>query len=244
LKLAHSSLFYYNFVEKPELSEKELLSMEKEMLGIYVSGHPLEKIREQIIATTNISSLQMHEIDETNSVSENGEDVMNVNAKERERFTDGQDVKIAGIITSVKKKYTKNNKLMAFVTLEDLYGTAEIIVFESTYLKAQDILIEENIVTIDGRLSIREDEETKIVAKDIKNFGENKKKLLTLDITNINEEQKAKLRGAIKFFTGEQNNIGVVIKIGEELKSCGAIYLTEEILRFFESIVGKENCKI
>ena len=234
----------YNFVEKPELSEKELLSMEKEMLGIYVSGHPLEKIREQIIATTNISSLQMHEIDETNSVSENGEDVMNVNVKERERFTDGQDVKIAGIITSVKKKYTKNNKLMAFVTLEDLYGTAEIIVFESTYLKAQDILIEENIVTIDGRLSIREDEETKIVAKDIKNFGENKKKLLTLDITNINEEQKAKLRGAIKFFTGEQNNIGVVIKIGEELKSCGAIYLTEEILRFFESIVGKENCKI
>ena len=234
----------YNFVEKPELSEKELLSMEKEMLGIYVSGHPLEKIREQIIATTNINSLQMHEIDEINSASENGEDVMNISVKERERFTDGQDVKIAGIITSVKKKYTKNNKLMAFVTLEDLYGTAEIIVFESTYLKAQDILIEENIVTIDGRLSIREDEETKIVAKDIKNFGENKKKLLTLDITNINEEQKAKLRGAIKFFTGEQNNIGVVIKIGEELKSCGAIYLTEEILRFFESIVGKENCKI
>mgnify|MGYP004495764345 FL=1 len=234
----------YNFIERPELSEKELLSMEKEMLGIYVSGHPLEKIRDQIIATTTINSLQMHETDEINSVSEIGENVMDISVKESEKFTDGQDVKIAGIITSVKKKYTKNNKIMAFVTLEDLYGTAEIIVFEPTYLKSQDILIEENIVSIDGRLSIREDEETKIVARDIKNFEENKKKLLTLDITNINEEQKSRLRGAIKFFGGEQNNIGVVIKIGEELKPCGAIYLTEEILKVFENIIGKENCKI
>ena len=234
----------YNFIERPELSEKELLSMEKEMLGIYVSGHPLEKIRDQIIATTTINSLQIHETDEINSVSEIGENVMDISVKESEKFTDGQDVKIAGIITSVKKKYTKNNKIMAFVTLEDLYGTAEIIVFEPTYLKSQDILIEENIVAIDGRLSIREDEETKIVARDIKNFEENKKKLLTLDITNINEEQKSRLRGAIKFFGGEQNNIGVVIKIGEELKPCGAIYLTEEILKVFENIIGKENCKI
>ncbi len=234
----------YNFIESPELSEKELLSMEKEMLGIYVSGHPLEKIRDQIIATTTINSLQMHETDEINSVSEIGENVMDISVKESEKFTDGQDVKIAGIITSVKKKYTKNNKIMAFVTLEDLYGTAEIIVFEPTYLKSQDILIEENIVAIDGRLSIREDEETKIVARDIKNFEESKKKLLTLDITNINEEQKSRLRGAIKFFGGEHNNIGVVIKIGEELKPCGAIYLTEEILKVFENIIGKENCKI
>ena len=234
----------YNFIERPELSEKELLSMEKEMLGIYVSGHPLEKIRDQIIATTTINSLQMHETDEINSVSEIGENVMDISVKESEKFTDGQDVKIAGIITSVKKKYTKNNKIMAFVTLEDLYGTAEIIVFEPTYLKSQDILIEENIVAIDGRLSIREDEETKIVARDIKNFEESKKKLLTLDITNINEEQKSRLRGAIKFFGGEQNNIGVVIKIGEELKPCGVIYLTEEILKVFENIIGKENCKI
>ena len=212
----------YNFTEKPELNERELLSIEKEMLGIYISGHPLEKIREQIIATTNISSLQMHEIDETN---------------------DGRQVKIAGIITSVKKKYTKNNKIMAFVTIEDLYGSVEIIVFESTYIKAQDILVEENIVMISGRLSVREDDETKIVANEIKNFGENKPNMLTLNITNLTEEQKTKLRGAIKFFHGEQNNISVMVKINEDLKSCGAIYLTDEILKVFEEIVGKENCQ-
>ena len=229
----------YNFVELPELSEKELLSMEKEMLGIYVSGHPLEKIREQIIASTNISSLQMKEIDEQNSQeNENG----GLQSQARSKFIDGQEVKIAGIITSVKKKYTKNNKIMVFLSIEDLYGTAEIIVFEPTYLKAQDILVEENIVMIDGRLSIREDDNTKIVAREIKNFGEAKPKMLVLNITNTTEEQKAKLRGAIKFFNGEQNNISVAIKVGDELKSCGAIYLTDEILKVFEDIIGKENC--
>ena len=64
------------------------------------------------------------------------------------------------------------------------------------------------------------------------------------NITNASEEQKAKLRGAIKYFNSEQNNISVAIKIGEDLKSCGAIYLTDEILNVFEEIIGKENCII
>ena len=228
----------YNFIEKSELNEKELLSIEKEMLGIYISGHPLEKIREQIIANTNISSLQMKEIDEQNN--KNDEDI-----QEKCQYVDGQEVKIAGIITSIKKKYTKNNKIMAFVTLEDLYGSAEIIVFEPTYLKAQDILIEENIVIIDGRLSIREDDETKIVARSIQEFGVlEKNNILTLDITGLSEERKDKLRGAIKFFNGEQNNIKVVIKINDEIKPCGSIYLTDEILKVFQNIVGIGNCTI
>ena len=233
----------YNFSEQPELNEKELLSMEKEMLGIYVSGHPLQKIREQIIASTNISSMQMKEVDEINSIGADGEN-SDVRVKETAKFVDGQDVRIAGIITSVKKKYTKNNKIMAFVSIEDLYGSAEIIVFEPTYLKAQDVLVEENVVMISGRLSIREDDETKIVANNIENFGTSKPKMLTLNITNTTEEQKARLRGAIKFFGGEQNNISVVIKIGEDLKNCGGIYLTNEIMKVFENIIGKENCII
>ena len=233
----------YNFMERPELNERELLSIEKEMLGIYISGHPLEKIREQIIATTNISSLQMHEIDEINTASTVDDGNMDIRAKERMKFEDGQQVKIAGIITSVKKKYTKNNKIMAFVTIEDLYGSAEIIVFEPTYMKAQNVLVEENIVMINGRLSIREDDATKIVANEIKNFGENKPNMLTINITNLTEEQKAKLRGAIKFFHGEQNNISVMVKVNDDLKPCGSIYLTDEILKVFENIVGKENCQ-
>ena len=239
----------YEFVVKEEGSEKEKLSMEKEMLGIYISGHPLDKIREQILKYTNISSKEMKEINEQNSLTEDEEPEV----REKIQYVDGQEVAIAGIVTSVKKKYTKNNKIMAFVRIEDLNGTAELIVFEPTYLKFQDKLIEENIIFVKGRLSIREDDETKIVAQDIKNFGESFKELpernivekevkkpkrLVLDITNITEEQKDKLRGAIRFFNGDKNNIAVFIKIGEELKPCGAIYLTEEILKEFMEILG------
>ena len=80
-----------------------------------------------------------------------------------------------------------SNNFETQLTIEDLYGSAEIIVFEPTYLKAQNVLVEENIVMIEGRLSIREDDATKIVAREIKNFGDVKPKMLTLNITNATE---------------------------------------------------------
>ena len=145
----------YSFTTLKEFDEKELLSMEKEMLGIYISGHPLDKIKESIQKVATINTLQMLQMSEENNLSE-----------------DGKQVKYVGIITSIKKKYTKRNTLMAFMTVEDLYGSTEIIVFDSCYSKAQNILLDENIVLIDGRLSIREDEPVKIVANNITEFSE------------------------------------------------------------------------
>ena len=226
----------YTYYMQEEFTEKELLSMEKEMLGIYVSGHPLEKIRTQIEHETNINTKQLREIDEEMSNSQE--------VKTNLQFKDGQNIKYAGIITSVKKKYTKTNKIMAFVTIEDLFGQEEIIVFENAYLSSQKSLIEDNVVIVEGRLSIREDEETKIIAKEIKDFGVKKHKILILDITDLEEEIKSKLRGAIKYFSGDKNNISVQIKINEELKSCGAIYITDEILKIFEDIIGKQRVNI
>ena len=112
--------------------------------------------------------------------------------------------------------------------------------------------MEDNIVLVDGRLSIREDEDIKIVAREIKEFGEQKKKVLVLDITNINDEKKEKLRGAIKFFSGERNNIPIQIINGERRDMAGGIYLAglgsansdNETLEEFKYIVGEENVKI
>lgn len=222
-----------------EYEERELLDMEKEMLGIYISGHPLEKLQEKIKANTNINTLQMINMKEENDLSK-----------------DGKNVKYAGIITSVKKKYTKNNTIMAFVTVEDLYGSTEIIVFENCYNRASSVLLEDNIVLIEGRLSIREDDDVKIVANSIVDFEnvlkvsekentqEQKPKILTLNIQNATEKQKTRLRGAIRFFSGERNNIAVQIIDNEGTKPCGAIYLNKDILTEFEEILGKENVKI
>lgn len=229
----------YTYDEKEELPEKELLSLEKEMLGIYISGHPLEKLKEQIQAQTNINTIDLRAIDEQMSSTQDEVEMIMTRQSGKTKYKDGQNIKYAGIITSIKKKYTKNNKIMAFVTIEDLYGTAEIIVFENAYIKSGKSLVEENIVMVDGRLSIREDDTTTIIANEIKDFGEQKQKNFILDITNASEEQKEKLRGAIRFFSGDRNNINVKIKIGEELKDCGQIYLTDDILTEFEEILGK-----
>ena len=139
----------YTFEEHNELPEKELLSLEKEMLGIYISGHPLEKLREQIEKQTNINTIDLKELDEQMQTTADDEALELIKQNTKPKFQDGQNVKYAGIITSIKKKYTKNNKIMAFVTIEDLYGTAEVIVFENAYLKAGKSLVEENIVLVD-----------------------------------------------------------------------------------------------
>lgn len=234
----------YTFEEHEEMPNKELLSLEKEMLGIYISGHPLEKLRNQIEMQSTINSMQIKEIEEQMSSSISSPEMEMIKQKDKTKFRDGQTVKYAGIITSIKKKYTKNNKIMAFVTVEDLYGTSEIIVFENAYLKSGKSLVEENIVMVEGRLSIREDDTTTIIANEIRDFGEQKSKILTLDITKSTEEQKDKLRGAIRYFNGDKNNINVQIKIEDELKPCGQIYLTDEILKIFEEIIEKEHVYI
>lgn len=160
----------------------------------------------------------------------------NLQPHQKNKFVDGQKVKYAGIITSIKKKYTKNNKIMAFITIEDLYGTAEVIAFENAVINAGKSLIEENIVIVDGRLSIREDADATIIANEIKDLSDEQPKVVTFDITNFTEEQKDKLRNAIKYFSGDKNNMNVQVKIGDEIKPCGAIYYNEEIKKIFDEI--------
>lgn len=223
------------------------------MLGLYISGHPLEELKEQIEMCSNISTLKIREA-----------------LEEQEQtgafpLKDGQSVKFAGIINSIKKKYTKNNKIMAFVNIEDLYGNIETIVFENAYQQAGTVLMEESIVLVEGRLSIREEEQSvSIIANKIVPLGTfpngksdtsgtivtfgnqetSKRKQLTINITDLTEEQKDKLRGALKFFTGDRNNTPVQILNGENKMPAGGIFVNGSTLEEIEEIVGKANVSI
>ena len=231
----------YNYTVLKEYSEKELLSMEKEMLGLYISGHPLEKLRDKIETLSNINTLLMREVHEEEQETLEGE------IQQMPKYKDGQVVRIVGIVDSVKKKYTKTNKIMAFVTIEDLYGQCEIIVFENCYQMCSNFLLDENIVVVEGRLSIREDEDVKIVANRIIEFSEsnissgNSNNVVKIDITNLDEQTKNRLRGIIKFFSGEKNNKALQIQNGDKVSPAGGIFVNEEILKEFEEIVGKGN---
>jgi DNA polymerase-3 subunit alpha len=230
----------YNYTVLKEFSDKELLAMEKEMLGLYISGHPLESFRDAIEKESTINTLKMKEIQNTESAE-------TVEIQDKPKYRDGQMVRLVGIVESVKKKYTKTNKIMAFTTLEDLYGQCEIIIFENCYQMCSNILLEGSIVLIEGRLSIREDEDVKIVANRIIEFKgeshEHKSNVVTIDITNLSEEQKDKLRGAIRFFAGDRNNCRIDIKNGERVDSAGGVLMNDEIYKEFQDIVGENNIK-
>ena len=222
----------YTYTELKEFTEKEMLSMEKEMLGIYISGHPLEKYRKEIEELSTINIMEMKEANEA------------IQANEKTNIVDGRRVKLVAIITKIKKKFTKTNKIMAFVTVEDLYGSCEVVVFESCYNTCQNVLLEENIVVIEGRISIKEDADMSIVANSITELKVNKKKEVILNITDLDEDKKAKLRGAIKFFVGERNNMPIFVKQNDKISSCGAIFATDEILEEFKNIVGENNYEL
>ena len=237
----------YVFTEKEEMDKKDLLSLEKEMIGVYISGHPLDKLKGLMEKVSNFSTVDMMKMQD--EIAENGTS---------KTYKDGQNVKFVGIISKVNKKFTRNNTTMAFLNVDDFYGSAEIIVFDSVYGKTSHFIVEENIVLIEGRISIREDEPVKIVATNIKEFSEeeiinqeakqniklNTVKVLNIDVTNLSEEQKARLRGAIKFFSGDKANVKLQILQDGEIKPCGGVFLTEKILKVFEEIVSKENLKL
>ncbi|MBQ8427246.1 MAG: hypothetical protein IJX16_05760, partial [Clostridia bacterium] len=127
-----------------EYSSKEKLTLEKTVLGIYFSGHPLADYKEQFDKFSfNTSVLDFYEEDEDGS-------------KTYTEITEGESVNMGGIISEFKRLSTKSGTTMAFVKLEDIYGQIEVICFPKVFDKARDLLKEENIVRVTGKLQIKE----------------------------------------------------------------------------------------
>ena len=136
--------------EAVEFSVEELLAMEKEVTGLYISGHPMAKYQQDAIRLGVQSAALL--------------------TAEESPYQDGESVQILAIITSVKRKITKNNTTMAFLTLEDMSGAIEALVFPKTLESAGSFLAEGKIVLIHGKVSVREDEDTKLLCDHIEPF--------------------------------------------------------------------------
>ena len=141
-----------DFTRREEFDKSELLRMEKEVLGIYLSDHPLRTYSNIIEKYSNFSTGDLED------------DAYN------EKNFDGKRVKVVGIIESINKKFTKNQKIMEFVKFEDLYGTMELIVFPQKYEQYSDILNEDEILIVSGRLNIIEGEDPKILVDNIQSI--------------------------------------------------------------------------
>ena len=143
-------------IDWPDMEEydyRHLLAMEKETMGLYISGHPLNEYKNIIKEIVNVYSYDF-EISEDEHIEE-------------PRLTDGQFARIAGVIADIKTISTKNNRIMAFVMIEDLYGQIEIIVFPKIFENSSRILTEDNLVVVEGNISVKENESPKILANKI-----------------------------------------------------------------------------
>jgi len=134
----------------PEYNDETILAMEKEMVGVYLSGHPLSEYEKELDRYSTANSSEIAEIAEITDI-----------------LHDGSKVVIGGIIIKKQNKITKNNNMMAFLTLEDLVGTVEVIIFPKIYESYKDILYEDNIILVEGTLNVSEDEAPKLICNKI-----------------------------------------------------------------------------
>ena len=150
-----------------EFDKRNLLAMEKEMTGLYITGHPLDDYAKSLKMQTTIEIAKIFSVHETlDEVLE--ENIPDVNIFERKNILKDNDrVVLGGILASVNQKVTRNNTIMAFLTLEDLTGSIEVIVFPKTLENFKSLCITDSLVIIKGRISLKEDEQPKLLCESI-----------------------------------------------------------------------------
>lgn len=147
------SEFEVHLPKVEEYEKGELLAFEKETLGIYLSGHPLEEYQEMLKRNVTKASVDF--------MSEDEETVGEAQVK------DGENAVIGGIITEITRKTTRSSSMMAFLTVEDLLGTVEVIVFPRDYEKYKKELFVDNKVLIRGRVAVEEEREARLICSEI-----------------------------------------------------------------------------
>ena len=214
-----------------EYSREMKLSFEKEVLGIYISGHPLEEYqdlwRKNITNTTADFALD----EETNATI----------------VEDGKSATIGGMIAEKKIKYTKNEKVMAFLQVEDLVGSVEVIVFPRDYEKYGSLLTEDNKVFIKGRVSVEEERDGKLVCERITPFSDIPKKLWIKFATRDEyETQKDALFDMLRESEGNDNVVIYVQnpKSRYDLPKNWNVSAREVLIGRLEERFGKENVKV
>ena len=214
-----------------EYSKDMILAFEKEVLGIYVSGHPLEEFEDlwrRGITNTTADFVLEEESGET-------------------RVRDNAPCTIGGIISNKKIKYTKNDKIMAFLQIEDLVGTVEVIVFPRDYEKNSMKLLEDNKVFIKGHVSLEEDRDGKVICEGITAFDEIPKKLWIKFPTM--EAYQASSNELLQTLQTSDGHDSVVIYIEEakamkKLPPSCSVQAGEELKAQLCAKYGEDNIKI
>ena len=213
-----------------EYNKGDLLAFEKEVLGFYISGHPLEEYEEQW----------------KRGISHVTTDFLPPEEGELPKVHDGERATVGGMITTKTMKATKTNKMMAFITIEDLVGTVEVIVFPRDYEKIGKMLNVDDKVFVSGRISAEEDRASKMILESIRPFSEPKKELW-IQFTDV-EEFKRREPELLSTIMDSEGSDSVIIYVKKEkmkkvLPASRNIKITDELLGRLYQIFGEKNVK-
>ncbi|HET6945649.1 MAG TPA: DNA polymerase III subunit alpha, partial [Gaiellaceae bacterium] len=199
-----------------EFDKNDLLRLEKETLGLYVSDHPLTPIRDQLRRKTDCA----------------------VNEIERRR--DGEIVVVGGIVAGIKQMTTKKGDPMVFATLEDVTGACEVVAFNSVYQHARDLLVQDRVIVVKGRIDQKSAGETKLVAIEITGFEatpERKEVRLKVDARIARAGIVRELAMLVKDFPGEAPvYVDLVTSMGSKLLELGPDYRVRPVPDFFAEV--------
>ena len=223
--------FEIRMPEVAEYSKETRLAFEKEVLGVYISGHPLEEYEEKWRKNITRVTTDFLLDEETGQT----------------KVVDGESAMVGGMIVDRTIKYTKNNKTMAFITLEDLVGTLEIIIFPKDYEKNSRLLEIDNKVFVRGRVSTEEEKNGKLICENIYSFDDTRKELwLQFDTV---EDYSSRERDLFELLKESDGSDPVIIYISgtkqiKRLPSSRNIQVTPEIVNILTNFLGEKNVKV
>ena len=223
--------FDVRYPDVGEYDKETKLAYEKEVLGVYISGHPLQEYEKFL--TKNVTAVTT--------------DFMLDDETGESRVHDNENVIIGGMITAKTVKSTKNNKMMAFITLEDLVGTVEVVIFPNDYERHQRNLNVDQKVYIRGRVSASEDQQAKLVCERIVPFDE-----IPKEIWIKFDSKEAYLKREMELYRMLENESGsdrIVIFCAKEkavkrLENRYAVRADEGMMHKLRSTYGQENVKL
>ena len=220
--------------ELPEIAPQERMAMEKEVTGLYLSGHPMDGYRSQLRARGVAA------IGEILTCFEEGEDT----------YADGQNVQIAGIIQQMKMKTTRNNTIMAYVTLEDDTGDMELLAFSSAVERYSSLLNPNTAVVVAGRISVRDEKAPQLIVNQVYTIADftdgapqaapqEKPRRLYLRLPSEESRAWRRVRPVLNMFPGQTP---VVLYFQEPgIKRKGFCLPDEDLLKELREILGAEN---
>ncbi len=223
--------FEIRLPEVGEYTSEEILAFEKEVLGIYLSGHPLERYMPLLKRNTTADTLAFQLDEETGET----------------KVRDGEIATIGGMLTGITRKTTKNNATMAFLTLEDLFGTVEVIVFPKDYEKYKTQLHEDGKLFVRGRVSAEEDKAAKLICMELTPLSELPRELWVRFKTK--EAYLAAEETLYRLLAGSDGSSEVCIYLEAEravkrLPKNRSVDITEDLLKLLVSEYGEEQIKV